>query len=180
TVLTAGLDASLGGASTFTLEGSYVLYGDDTFGETTFSPGNKATGTMRLALRGRLARGELLARYRQVFDGTIEARPVGYIRPSQAQVVLGLGFGPESASLGVSAGARYYGSIDPDADDGIELVSFLADQQVLLDLGAAPTIGLGESAELFGSFTYTVGLTEAIGGETLTGFRASGGIRTRF
>ncbi len=86
TILTVGLDASVSATSTFTLEGSYVLYGDDSYRGETFSPGDKASATMRIESGGRLVRTRLLARYRHVFDGAVgaAARPVSYRRPSQA------------------------------------------------------------------------------------------------
>lgn len=182
TILTAGVDSRIGRASSFTLEGSYVLYGDDEYGTDTFSPGDKIAGTMRLALGGGTVRGSFLARYRHVFDGAVgtPARIVGYLRPSQAQVALGLSAGSASTRVGLTAGARYYGTIEGDTGSTLELVSFLADQQVLLDLGVAPTIGLGPNAEFRGSFVYTLGLAEAIGGATLTGYRVGGGVRVGF
>ena len=177
TILTAGLDASLGGASRFTLEGSYVMYGQDTFGDETFSPGDKVAGRMRLALGSGSVRGSFLARYRQVGDGTIgtPVRTVTYLRPNQAQVALGLAFVQPMFEVGVSSGVRYYGSFEDVADAPAETA--LAGQQVLLDLTASPTVQIGTNTTLMGSFTYTMGLAEEFGAAPFTGTRAGGGVR---
>ncbi len=177
-VLSAGVDAALGALSTFSLEGSYVIYGDDEVDGVTFSPGDKLAGTMQLVVGGYYARGSLLARYRHVMDGALGAsdRVVGDIRPSQARVALGLEIGPPSTNVALSAGARYYGSIE-GTDGALELASFLADQQVLLDIGAAPTYTVSPGVQLRGSFTYTLGLADNVGGASLSGYRASGGLR---
>ena len=177
TILTGGLDASLGGASRFTLEGSYVLYGQDTFGDETFSPGDKVAGRMRLALGSGAVRGSFLARYRQVGDGTIGTplRPVTYLRPNQGQLALGLSFVQPMFDIGVSSGLRYYGSIEDAVDNPFE--SSLSGQQVLLDLTASPTVQIGDMASLMGSFTYTMGVAESAGASPFTGYRAGAGLR---
>ena len=177
TILTAGLDASLGGESRFTLEGSYVLYGDDTFEGETFSPGDKVAGRMRLALGSGAVRGSFLARYRQVGDGTIgtPVRPVTYLRPNQAQLALGLSFVQPQFEVGVTSGLRYYGSISEAADLPFE--SSLSGQQVLLDLGVSPSAAIGANARFIGSFTYTLGVAESAGASAFTGYRAGAGIR---
>lgn len=179
TILTGGMDASLGGASRFTLEGSYVLYGDDTYADETFSPGDKVAGRMRLALGSGAVRGSFLARYRQVGDGSIGTplRPVTYLRPNQAQVALGLSFVQPMFDVGVSSGVRYYGSFSDIEDAPREIA--LADQQVLLDLTASPTVQVGANATLMGSFTYTMGLGEEFGAAPFTGTRASVGLQVR-
>ncbi|GAB5537290.1 MAG: hypothetical protein Rubg2KO_35390 [Rubricoccaceae bacterium] len=177
TILTGGLDASLGGDSRFTLEGSYVLYGDDTFEGETFSPGDKVAGRMRLALGSGAVRGSFLARYRQVGDGTIGTplRPVTYLRPNQAQVALGLSFVQSMFDIGISSGVRFYGSIDDIENASRETA--LAGQQVLLDLTASPTVRISPNATLMGSFTYTRGLGEEFGASPFTGTRAGAGVR---
>lgn len=178
TILTAGLDASLGGASRFTLEGSYVTYGQDTFGDETFSPGDKLAGRLRLALGSGAVRGSFLARYRQVGDGTIGApvRPVTYLRPNQAQIALGLTFVQPAFEVGVSSGVRYYGSFD-DAANAANFESSLSGQQVLLDLAASPSVQVGANARLTGTFTYSLGIAETAGASPFSGFRAGGGVR---
>ncbi|MGB3544557.1 hypothetical protein [Rubrivirga sp.] len=177
-VLSAGFDAALGALSTFSLEGSYVIYGDDEVGGNTFSPGDKIAGTMRLVVGGRVARGSLLARYRHVLDGTVGTadRVVSDLRPSQARLALGLALGPPSTNVALSAGARYYGSIE-QTDDLLELASFVADQQLLVDFGVAPVVTVSPGVQLRGSFTYTLGLADNVGGASLEGYRASGGLR---
>jgi hypothetical protein len=183
-ILTAGLQAGAG-ASSFKLEGSYVLYGDDGYRGETFSPGDRAAATMRLTLGGRYVRSQIQARYRHVFDGTVGAaqRPVSYLRPSQGQLGLGLGFGPPDTEVMLTAGARYYGSIS-DVAGAVsvveEVAGVLAEQQVLLDLGVAPTIAIGPSARLRGQFVYTLGVAEAAGASPLTGYRAGASVRVGF
>lgn len=178
TILTAGFDASLGGASRFTLEGSYVMYGQDTFGTETFSPGDKIAGRLRLALGSGAVRGSFLARYRQVGDGTIGTpiRPVAFIRPNQAQVALGLTFVQPTVEVGVSSGLRYYGSFE-DAADAANFESSLSGQQVLLDLAASPSVRVGPNTQVTGTFTYTLGIAEIAGAAPFSGFRAGGGVR---
>ena len=85
-----------------------------------------------------------------------------YLRPSQAQVALGLGFGPEDLEVAFSVGARYYGSIEALSDDASsgDVAGALAEQQVLLDLGVTPTVAIGPNARIRGGFTYTLGLIE--------------------
>jgi len=177
TILTGGLDASLGGESRFTLEGSYVLYGDDTFEGETFSPGDKVAGRMRLALGSDAVRGSFLARYRQVGDGTIGTplRPVTYLRPNQAQVALGLSFVQPMFDVGVSSGVRFYGSFSDIEDASRETA--LSGQQVLLDFTASPTVQVSPNAKLVGSFTYTMGVGEEFGASPFTGTRAGVGAR---
>ncbi|WP_412062071.1 hypothetical protein [Rubrivirga sp. IMCC45206] len=177
-ILSTGVDIGLGGASSMALEGSYVLYGDDAYAGQTFSPGDKIAGTMRLTLDGGAARARLLARYRHVFDGVVPAsgRPVAYRRPQQAQLALALGFGPRTAEVAVTGGARYYGTISTP-ETGLELASFLAEQQVLLDIGGTAAVEVSPGVTLRAGGTYTQGLLEAVGGQTLTGFRFSGGLR---
>ena len=184
-ILTAGLDASLGGGSAFRLEGSYVLYGDDGYRGQTFSPGDKAAATMRIDLAGRFVRSRILARYRHVFDGVVEAsaRPVAYLRPSQARLGLDLGFGPETAEVALTAGARYYGSVSDVAgsvSEVEEVAGVLAEQQVLLDLGVAPRVAVGPAALVRGSFVYTIGLAEAAGAPPLSGYRVGASVRVGF
>jgi hypothetical protein len=179
TILTLGLDIG-GGAGTFTVEGSYVFYGDDGYRGETFSPGDKAAATMRVDVDGRTFRSQLLARYRHVFDGTVgpSNRPVTYLRPSQAQVALGLGFGPEDLEVALSVGGRYYGTLQdlPDGEFGPD-GSGLSKQQFLLDLGIAPSIAVGENARIRGGFTYTLGVAEAGGATALTGYRFGASVR---
>ena len=184
TILTAALQAGSGGSS-FKLEGSYVLYGDDGYRGQTFSPGDKAAATMRVNFGGRYVRSQILARYRHVFEGTagVAQRPVSYLRPSQAQLGLGLGLGPPATEVMLTAGARYYGSIS-DVAGAVsvveEVAGVLAEQQVLLDLGLAPTIAIGPSARLRGQFVYTLGVAEAAGASPLTGYRVGGSVRVGF
>ncbi|MEO0556835.1 MAG: hypothetical protein AAF170_01495 [Bacteroidota bacterium] len=177
TILTGGLDASLGGESRFTLEGSYVLYGNDTFEGETFSPGDKVAGRLRLALGSGAVRGSFLARYRQVGDGTIGSpvRPVTYLRPNQAHVALGLSFVQPMFDIGISSGVRYYGAFADFEDASRETA--LAGQRLLLDLTASPTVQVSPTAKLIGSFTYTLGLGEEFGAEPFTGSRASAGVQ---
>ncbi len=177
-ILTTGVDIGLGGLSSFAIEGSYVLYGDDDYAGQSFSPGDKIAGTMRLTLDGGAARAQLLARYRHVFDGVVPAsgRPVAYRRPQQAQLALSLGFGPRTAEVAVTGGARYYGTVSTP-ENGIELASFLAEQQVLLDVGGTAAVEVSPGITLHAGGTYTQGLLEAVGGQTLTGYRFSGGLR---
>ncbi len=182
TILTAGIDAGLGRASSFTLEGSYVLYSDDSYRGQAFSPGDKVAASMQLVLGGRVVRGRLLARYRQVFDGAagVTARPVSYRRPSQAQLALGLGLGPEDAEVALSVGARYYGSVTDVADAvtvAEEVAGVLAEQQVLLDLGLAPTVAVTPAVRLRGTFVYTLGVAEAAGASPLTGYRVGASVQ---
>ncbi|PAP75745.1 hypothetical protein [Rubrivirga marina] len=188
-ILTAGVDASIGGASSFRLEGSYVLYGDDGYRGQTFSPGDRAVVTMLADLAGRYVRSQILARYRHVFDGAIgeEApRPVAYLRPSQAKVAVSLGFGPETAEVALSAGARYYGTGVGfyGSDSGEDIIrtapAALAEQQVLVDLGVAPRFAVGANALVRGSFVYTLGVAEAIGAPPLTGYRVGASVRVGF
>ena len=184
TILTAALQTG-SGASSFKLEGSYVLYGDDGYRGQTFSPGDKAAATLRLTLGGRYVRSQIQARYRHVFDGTVGTaeRAVSYLRPSQAQLGLGLGVGPPETEVMLTAGARYYGSISDVAGAVTvveEVAGVLAEQQVLLDLGVAPTIALGPSARLRGQFVYTLGVAEAAGASPLTGYRAGASVRVGF
>lgn len=178
TILTAGVDVSLGGASRFTLEGSYVLYGDDTYRGETFSPGDKVAGRMRLALGSGAVRGSFLARYRQVGDGTIgtPVRPVSYLRPNQAQLALGLEFVQPQFEVGLTSGLRYYGSIE-DASEAPDFESGLTGQQVLLDLGVSPSAQVSTNAKLVSSFTYTLDIGAAAGTSSFTGYRAGAGIR---
>lgn len=181
-ILTAGLSASLGGESAFRLNGSYVLYGDDGYRGQTFSPGDKAAATMRIDLGGRYVRSQILARYRHVFEGTLVAtgRPVQYLRPSQAALGLALGFGPRTTEVALTAGARYYGSISDVAGavtEVEEVAGVLAEQQVLLDLGIAPSVAVGPSARLRGQFVYTLGVAEAAGASPLTGYRVGASVR---
>lgn len=180
-ILTAGFDAAFGRGSTFTLEGSYVTYGDDGYAGETFSPGDKLAATMRISNGAGAVRSSLLARYRHVADGAAgpSARPVAYLRPSQAQIALGLALVQEAFDVGLSIGARYYGSIS-DVADAIEISEVLAEQQLLLDLGIAPAVALGPNAELQGAFTYTLGLAEATGGSPLSGYRVGGSVRVGF
>ena len=180
TILSVGLDAGSETAS-FTLEGSYVVYGEDGYRGETFSPGDKAAAMMRIAVGGSMVRSQLMARYRQVFDGTLGAaeRPVTYLRPSQAQVALGLGFGPEDLEVAFSVGARYYGSIEALSDDASsgDVAGALAEQQVLLDLGVTPTVAIGPNARIRGGFTYPLGLIEPDAASALTGYRVGGSLR---
>lgn len=189
-ILTAGVDASIGGASSFRLEGSYVLYGDDGYRGQTFSPGDRAVVTMLADLAGRYVRSQILARYRHVFDGAIGeealSRPVAYLRPSQAKVAVSLGFGPETAEVALSAGARYYGTgVGFYGSDSVEDIvrsapAALAEQQVLVDLGVAPRFAVGANALVRGSFVYTLGVAEAIGAPALTGYRVGASVRVGF
>ena len=176
TILTAGLDASLGGASSFTLEGSYVTYGEDRYRGTAFRPGDKLAASLRLALGSGTVRSHVVARYRQVSEGEIATRgPVAYLRPTQAQVALGIDVVRPGVEVGLVSGLRYYGTLS-EATSASAFATALADQQVLLDLGLAPTVRLGASAALRGSVTYTLGVAEAAGAAPLTGLRIGGGV----
>ena len=177
TILTAGLDASLGGASSFTLEGSYVTYGEDSYRGNAFQPGDKLAASLRLALGSGTIRSHVFARYRQVSEGEIgtPARPVGYLRPTQAQVALGFDVVRPGVEVGLVSALRYYGTLS-EVTSASEFASSLADQQVLLDLGLAPTIRVGPNAALRGSVTYTLGVAEAAGASPLTGLRIGGGV----
>ena len=176
TILTAGLDASLGGASSFTLEGSYVTYGEDRYRGTAFRPGDKLAASLRLALGSGTVRSHLFARYRQVGESDVGPRgPVGYLRPTQAQVALGIDVVRPGVEVGLVSGLRYYGTLS-EATSASEFATALADQQVLLDLGLAPTVRVGPSAALRGSVTYTLGVAESAGAPALTGLRIGGGV----
>lgn len=187
TVVTAGLTAQTGRASTFALDAALVAYGEDTYDRQTFSPGQRVSGTARWAWGGGAVRGHLLAHYRHVFEGTVGAnsRPVAYQRPEHARVATGLGFYGAGSGVEVSVGARYYGTIR-SADDTLDLLGVLGDQQVLIDVGATPTIQIVPGARLIGTFTYTFGIADAldiaetVGVSALSGFRAGGGIQTSF
>ena len=180
-VLTGGLTAQIGRASTFALDANLVTYGDDEFGGQSFSPGNRLTGTARWAWGGGPVRGRFLARYRHVFDGVVaaESRPVVYQRPEHAMLAAGLGVVQSGVGFEVTAGARYYGIIER-SDTTLDLINVLGEQQVLIDLGASPSVEVMPGARLQGVFTYTFGVAEAAGASALSGFRAGGGVRVAF
>jgi hypothetical protein len=181
TVLTGGLDAQIGGASTFALDVSFVTYGDDEFDGRTFSPGDRLAGTARWAWGGGLVRGRFLARYRHVFDGHVadDTEPVVYQRPSHAVVAAGLQLVQDGTGVELTAGARYYGVIR-GAETTLDVLNVLGEQQVLVDLGVAPTVAVTRGARVRGVFTYTIGVAEAAGAPSLSGFRAGGGLDVEF
>lgn len=181
--VTGGFTAQTGPASTFSLDASVVSYGDDAFGGQSFSPGNRITGTMRLLAGGGTVRGRFVARYRHVVDGTAGAssRPVVYQRPEHALVAVGVGLFGAGVGVELSGGVRYYGTLNlVDSDNPDTILNALGQHQVLIDIGAAPSVEVAGRARLQGVFTYTVGVAEVAGASPLSGFRAGAGLAVFF
>ncbi len=179
TVLTAGLTAQTGRASTVAFDATLVSYGDDSFDGLTFSPGNRLSGTIRWAMGGGTVRGRFLAHYRHVFDGTVGARTVAYQRPEHAMLATGIGVYSGRSGVEVTAGARYFG-VFQQAGTTLDVLNVLGEQQLLVDVGAAPTVEVMPGIAFSGAFTYSFGVIEAVGASPLSGFRAGAGLRATF
>ena len=178
-VLTAGLTAQTGRASTVAFDATLVSYGDDSFGGVTFSPGNRLSGTIRWTMGGGPVRGRFLAHYRHVFDGAVGARAVSYQRPEHAMLTAGIGMYSGRSGVEVTAGARYFG-VFQQSGTTLDLLNVLGEQQLLVDLGAVPTVEVSPGISLSGAFTYSFGVVEAVGASPLSGFRAGAGLRASF
>lgn len=178
-VLTAGLTAQTGRASTVAIDATLVSYGDDAFDGVTFSPGNRLSGTLRWAMGGGPVRGRVLAHYRHVFDGAVGARTVVYQRPEHAMLTAGIGVYRGRSGVEVTAGARYFG-VFQQAGTTLDVLNVLGEQQLLVDVGAAPTVEVMPGVALSGAFTYSFGVIEAVGASPLSGFRAGAGLRATF
>lgn len=191
-VLSGGLDAQIGRASTFALDLSMVRYGDDEFGGRTFHPGSRLAATMRWAWGGGAVRGRLLARYRHIFDGevalsaapAVAGRTVVDPRPSHAVLVGAVQIWQQGTGVEFSAGARYYGVIKT-VDEPLAILDVLGEQQVLIDFGLSPTIDVAPGVRATGTFVYTLGVANAagvveeVGVSPLSGFRAGAGLDIR-
>ena len=178
-VLTGGLTAQTGRASTVAFDAVLVSYGDDSFNGLTFSPGNRLSGTIRWAIGGGPVRGRFVAHYRHVFDGAVGARAVGYQRPEHAMLTTGVGVYRGRSGVEVTAGARYFG-VFQQSGTTLGLLNVLGEQQLLVDVGAAPTVDISPGVALSGAFTYSFGVIEAVGAAPLSGFRAGAGLRATF
>ena len=179
TAFTAGVTAQTGRASTVALDAALVTYGDDAFEGRTFSPGNRLSGTLRWAMGGGPVRGRLVAHVRHVFDGAVGSRVVGYQRPEHAMLNAGVGVFSGRSGVELTAGARYFGVIQRSGTT-LDLLNVLGEQQLLVDVGAAPTVEVMPGVALSGVFTYSFGVIEAVGASALSGFRAGGGLRATF
>ena len=178
-VLTAGLTAQTGRASTVALDAVLVSYGDDSFDGLTFSPGNRLSGTLRWSMGGGPVRGRFVAHYRHVFDGAVGARSVAYQRPEHAMLTAGVGVYRGRSGVEVTAGTRYFGVFETSGTT-LDLLNVLGEQQLLVDVGAAPTVEIAPGVALSGAFTYSFGVIEAVGASPLSGFRAGAGLRAAF
>lgn len=188
---TAGLDARLGRASSFTLDVTTVGYGEDAYDGRTYRPGRRVAGTMRIVAGGEQIRWHFLARYRHVFDGEAPAddgstgvRPVQEVRPQHARVVTGFDVGPARAGVDLTIGARYYGVVRVP-EDTLELLDTLGEQQVIVDAGVSPRVQIAPGALLRATFVYSRGvldglLDESVAPPALRGFRAGGGVTVAF
>ena len=185
-LLTAGLDAALGRSGLVTVEGSYVSYGEDSYREATYSPGGNLGGAVRLALGTGTVRTRWLASVRRVTEGTFtvpSARfqaTVPYTRPTQSTLAVGVDWVRPGFDLGLTGGIRTYGSDDSETTSETAPVSALADQQVLLDVGLAPSLRLSPTARLRGAVTYTLAVGDEAEDAPLSGTRASVGLRMGF
>lgn len=183
-VLSGGLDAQIGRASTVALDVSVIRFGDDAFGGRTYRPGNRVAATMRWAWGAGLVRGRLLMRYRHIFDGevplaaTAAGRAVVDPRPSHAVLAGGLQIVQSGVGVELIAGARYYGIIETPSEP-LAILDVLGKQQVLVDLGLSPAVTLSPGVDVRGTFVYTFGVAEAAGAPPLRGFRAGGGLSVR-
>jgi len=184
-LLTAGVDAAMGRIGLVTVEGSYVQYGDDTYREATYSPGGTLGGMVRLALGTGTVRTRLLASARRVTDGTLSVpstsfqATVPYTRPTQNTLALSVDVVHTGFTLALNGGFRTYASDAPPQNDTAP-VSVLADEQVLLDIGIAPSLRLSSTARLRGALTYTRAVGEDAEDAPLSGTRASIGLRVGF
>ncbi|GAB5536909.1 MAG: hypothetical protein Rubg2KO_31580 [Rubricoccaceae bacterium] len=181
-LLTAGLDATLGRIGLVTVEGSYVQYGDDSYREATYSPGGALGGTVRLALGTGPIRTRLLASARRVTDGTLSVpstrfqATIPYTRPTQNTLALGVDVVQPGFDVGLTGGFRTYASeAEPQSDTAP--VAALANEQVLLDIGIAPSFRLSSTARLRGAVTYTRAVGEEAEDAPFSGMRASAGLR---
>jgi hypothetical protein len=184
-LLTAGIDATLGRTSMMTVEGSYVVYGDDAYREATYSPGGTLGGAVRLSIGGGTLRTRMLASVRRVSDGRFAVpralfrADVPYTRPTQGTLALSVDVVRPAFDVGLTGGLRTYAS-DAESPSGTAPVSALADQQVLLDVGIAPSLRLSPTARLRGALTTTRAIGREAEDAPFSGVRASMGLRVGF
>lgn len=180
-LLTAGVDAAFGRRGLVSVEGTFTRYGKDAYREATYQPGSMISGAVRLAMGTGIIRTRAFASIRQVTDGTfnVPSAPlrvtVPYTRPTQATLGLGVDMERSQFAVSLTGGLRYLGS-EGTPNEGAP-ISALADQQVLLDIGMAPSLRLSPTAQLRASFTATRAIGEGAEDAPLSGTRASVGLR---
>ena len=106
-------------------------------------------------------------------------RPYGSSAPQSTRAVGVAGVRP-GFDLGLTGGIRTYGSDESETTSETAPVSALADQQVLLDVGLAPSLRLSPTARLRGAITYTLAVGDEAEDAPLSGTRASVGLRMGF
>ena len=158
TALTGGYTQTSGG-STLAVDVTYVFYGDDTFGESVYSPGDKLAATILwqkgpgfAALRGRLLR-----------DGARgDGAEVAPARPVQASIAGGVAVGPRDLQVGVALGARYYGSFDTAGEGVSATLDLLGKQQLIFEGGLTPRALVSPGVTVAGQLGYSLGLGEVV------------------
>jgi hypothetical protein len=184
-LVTAGFDVGMGGASVMSLDVSYALYGNDSFGDYTLEPGGRLSA--RFNIIGGIGSQQIhfLARYSHRGDGTVGDRPFETPLADEAQVVLGGLFRfPGEVGLGLGIGARYLGDFGEigDATSDVESALALADHQLLFDLMLAPSVQITPEVRFVSSFTYSLGLGKLVDLADVTplaGFRLHTGLSIR-
>lgn len=184
-LLTAGFDVGMGASSVMSLDVSYALYGNDSFGDYTLEPGGRLTA--RFNVIGGIGSQQIhfLARYSHRGDATVGDRPFETPLADEAQVVLGGLFSfPGDVGLGLGIGARYLGDFGEigDATSDVESALALADHQLLFDATLAPSVQITPEIRFVSSFTYSLGLGKMVDLADVTplaGFRLQGGLSIR-
>jgi hypothetical protein len=182
--LTAGVEANLF-VTDVSLDVAYTRYSDDSFGDATFTPGNRFVATARVG--GSV--GYFLARYRQRADGTLpvvggESRTIIPFRPYEIRLESGgrARLGP--VALGYGGAARYYGDLRQfEEQPGVgEVFNAVGEHQLVFDVALRPAVMIGERTAVQGQFVYSIGLgTIALPDDVprLVGFAAGLGLRVQ-
>ena len=187
--LTAGIEANLL-VTDVSLDVAYTRYGDDSFAEATFTPGNRFVATARVG--GSV--GYFLARYRQRSDGMLpvanpatgedDERTIIPFRPYEIRLESGgrARLGP--VAVGYGGAARYYGDLrEFEEIDGVgDSFNATGEHQLVFDVALRPSILIGERTALQGQFVYSIGLgTLALPDDVprLVGFAAGLGLRVQ-
>jgi hypothetical protein len=131
-LLTAGLDYRLAEASTLALDASYVHYGDDAFGDLTYTPGDAFAVTAQWTGAAGAHEVRVLGRARHRTDSTIPPETAALLGldaaiPTQARLLghVRFGLGPRF-HLGALAQGRYYAESEVFAE------------KTLFDVGVVP------------------------------------------
>ena len=167
-LLTAGADLEITPTSSFSVDLSFGINGDDSFGpegnRRSFEPGNTITATGQYLLLLGFHESRAVARYRGRGEGALpeSGATAETAVPTQIQFFTDGRFElTPTVELGARFRARYY-----DAS------ALFEDAQTLFDIGIRPAVAVTDQVGLTARFDYTLG--------SFSGFTAGGGLRLSF